>query len=280
MKLSLNQATTRPYGLPETAAAAAAAGIEHIGLWLEPVQQIGTAATRALLRDTGLTPTSMCRVGFVADKQGTALREALDATRHALDVCAEVGAPYLTFIAGGLTANDRSISNAELRIADALGELVPHAQQTGVKLALEPIHPLFVHDRSVVTTVRQGLRVVEELAVEHVGLLIDAWATFWDPELESSLADAGSAGRLFGYQINDFTLPLPLPENMNGRVMPGEGTIDLPGLTHSMIEAGYRDPIEVEVFNEELWRLPLEVIVARTVESFGYAIPGQTRQEG
>src|SRR5690606_9988059 len=126
--------------------------------------------------------------------------------RRALDVCAELKVPYLTFIAGGLLPQDRSIANAERRLAEALASLVPHAEQTGVQLALEPLHPLFVDDRSIITTVGQALRVVRDLPAAQVGLLIDAWATFWDPELEASLSAAGVAGRLSGYQINDFAL--------------------------------------------------------------------------
>lgn len=268
IQLSLNQATTRPYSLAETAEAAAAAGVSYMGLWLEPVAEIGVAETRRVLEATGITPTSMCRAGFVADKSGAALGKALDDTRRALDVSAETGAPYLTFIAGGLPAGDRSFTRAAGRVTDALAALVPHAAEVGVKLALEPLHPLFATDRSVITTVRQGLRTIEDLPAEHVGLLIDAWATFWDPELAAGLSEAGAAQRLLGYQINDFALPLPLPENMNGRGLPGSGEIDLVSLTEWMMAAGYRDPIEVEVFNEELWRQPLDVIVARTVESF------------
>lgn len=272
IELSLNQATTRPYPLVDTAQAASRAGVRHIGLWLDPVAELGVTRTRRLLADTGLGVSSMCRSGFVADQEGAGLDRALDDVRHALDLSAEVGSPFLTFIAGGLPAANRDIRRAEERVREALETLVPHAQAVGVRLALEPLHPLFVTGRSCVTSVGQALRVIEGLPVEAVGVLVDAYATFWDPDLAVSLAAAGP--RIAGYQVNDFALPLPVPENMNGRLLPGDGEIDLVSLTQDVFAAGYRGPVEVEVFNDDLWRLPLETIIARTVESFSRAVAG------
>ena len=277
-ELSLNQATTRGFGLIETAEAAANAGITQIGLWTGPVAEIGLARTQQLLADTGLGVSSVCRIGFVADKSGAELRAALDEVKEAIDLSAAVGSPMLTFIAGGLPADDRSISNAEARVTDALAALVPYARQAGVRLALEPLHPLFVGDRSMVTTVAQAHRVVRDLPSDAVGILVDAYATWWDPELAESLALAGE--RIAGFQVNDFALPLPLPENMNGRLFPGEGAIDLAPMVDAVLAAGYTDAIEVEIFNDEIWAMPLERIIARTVESYNQHVIGHLALQG
>ncbi len=266
VELSLNQATTRPYPLIETAEAAMRAGIRHIGLWIEPVEEIGLARTRRLLSDTGLSVSSVCRVGFLADKEGAELRAAMDGVKRALELSSEVGSPMLTLIAGGLPLHDPSIRSAENRLRGLLEELEPHARAAGVRLALEPLHPLFVQSRSVVTTISQALRVVEDFPVESVGVLIDAYATFWDPNFDDDVLAAGN--RIAGYQVSDFTLPLPVPENMNGRLFPGDGSLDLGALTSSVRRAGYAGPIEVEIFNEDIWRLPLQTIVDHTVDSF------------
>lgn len=270
LQLSLNQATTRPYALTDTAHAAANAGIRHIGLWIEPVLEFGIPATARLLEETGLRASSVCRVGFVADKEGQQLRTALDDVRRALDLSAAVGAASLTFIAGALPAAERDIRRAEGRVYDALQSLEGHARDAGVRLALEPVHPLFVTSRSAVTTIRQALRIVADLPADAVGILLDAYATFWDPDLHDSIREAGE--RIIGYQVNDFALPLPVPENMNGRLMPGEGEIDLPAMTRTVVKTGYREPIEVEVFNRDIWAQPLETIVARTVHTFESAV--------
>lgn len=266
VELSLNQATTRPYPLTETAEAAMQAGIRHIGLWIEPVEEIGIVRTRRLLADTGLSVSSVCRAGFLADKGGADLPAALEGVKRALELSREVGSPMLTLIAGGLPAHDRSIQHAEVRLRAAIEEVEPYARDAGVRLALEPLHPLFVGTRSIVTTIAQALRVTADFPADTVGLLIDAYATSWDSRFHDDVLAAGP--RIAGYQVSDFALPLPVPENMNGRLFPGDGEIDLAALTASIRHAGYSGPIEVEIFNEDIWKLPLETIIKRTVSSF------------
>ncbi|MFF2315275.1 sugar phosphate isomerase/epimerase family protein [Arthrobacter sp. NPDC058097] len=268
MKLCLNQATTMPYGLEETVKATAKAGIENIGLWVEPVEEAGISSVRRWLNESGLNATSMSRVGFLANKRGSELTAAYDSVRRALDTCAQLGVPTLAFVAGGLPEDDRSIRKAEGRVRDAFETLMPEIVQSGVKVMLEPIHPLFVNDRSVVTSVGQALRVLDGLPSENFGVLVDSWATFWDPDLEESLKRAGREDRLTGYQINDFTLPLPLPNNMNGRLMPGDGCIDLESMTRWVADTGYSGTVEVEVFNDDIWKLPLDEILQLTVASY------------
>jgi len=263
--LSLNQATTRGYSLPETIAAASTVGIRHVGLWIEPVEEIGLAATKTLLADAGLSVSSVCRVGFVADKQGAALGAALEATRRAIDLSAELGRPMVTFIAGGLPAGDKDISAAALRVRDALETLVPYATDAGVRLALEPIHPLFASDRSVVTTIDQALELISDLPADAVGVLIDTYATWWDPQVIPAIGRAGE--KIAGFQVSDFAVPLPA-ENMNGRLMMGEGCIDFRPLVMAAQTAGFTGAIEVEIFNDSLWAQPLATIIERTVSTF------------
>lgn len=264
-QLSMNQATTRGYSLPDTAEALSAAGISAIGLWIEPVDEIGIDETKTLLADNGLSVSSICRVGFVAGKHGTELAAAHDTTKRAIDMAAEVGSPMVTFIAGGLPAGDKNLPAAALRVRDSLEELVPYAQNAGVVLALEPIHPLFASDRSVVTTVAQALDLIADLPATAAGVLIDTYAVWWDPRILESLARAGE--RIAGFQVSDFGVPLSA-DNMNSRLMIGDGCIDFRTLVKAAQKAGYKGPIEAEIFNNELWTLPLNMIVHRTVEAF------------
>lgn len=268
--LSLNQATTRGYGLEETARAAADAGIEQIGLWIEPVQELGLAKTKKLLRETNLVVSSICRVGFVADKSGAELDKALNDTRAALELSAQLGAPALTFIPGGLPQGSVDIHAAQQRVRQSLELLVPDARKTGVRLAVEPLHPLFVEDRSVIASIAAANRLIADLPSDAVGLMIDAYANWWDSEFDAEITKA--AGRVAGFQINDFKLPLPLPELMNGRLFPGDGVIDLSGMYDSIRRSGYQGAIEIEIFNDDIWALDLKTIINRCVASFEKSI--------
>jgi len=153
-------------------------------------------------------------------------------------------------VVGGLPPGSRDLAGARRRVAEAIADLAPYAAERGVRLALEPLHPLFCADRSVLSTLDQALAVADEHRAEVVGVLVDAYHVWWDPALEDAVRRA--AGRIGGYQVCDWVLPLGA-DVLLARGMMGDGHIDLPGLTALVDAAGYQGDIEVEIFNAELW---------------------------
>ncbi|GAA1304928.1 sugar phosphate isomerase/epimerase family protein [Saccharothrix xinjiangensis] len=254
MKLSVNQATVKRASVPEVVDACARHGVEGVGLWREPVREHGLARTAELVRRAGLTVSSLCRGGFF-----TGADQRLDDNRRAIDEAAALGARCLVLVPGGVSGRDLAGSRA--RVADALGALAPYAAEAGVRLALEPMHPVFCADRGVVSTLAQAL----ELAGPHdgVGVVVDALHVWWDPALASSVAAAGPD--VLSYQVCDWITPLPA-DVLLGRGLPGDGHIDLVGLTSLVGAAGYTGFVEVEVFNEAVWELPAGDVVAELVK--------------
>lgn len=141
-----------------------------------------------------------------------------------------------------------------------MGDLVPIAHNHGVRLALEPMHPLFTADRGVLTTIGQSLDIAEQFEPEEVGVVIDTYHIWWDPDAHESIERAGHQGRISTYQICDWILPLTA-NTLNSRGLPGDGYIDFPTITRWVSEAGYTGPVEVEIFNENLWIQPVRQIV-------------------
>lgn len=238
-------------------------------MWVEPVAEARTAAVRSWLGDSGLTATSMSRVGFLTNKRGAELAAAYDAVRATLDMCVDLSIPTLSFVAGGLPADDRSIRHAEARVRDAFETLQPEIAASGGQVMLEPIHPLFGNDRSIVTTVGQALRIVDGLPVEQSA----SWSIRGSPSgIPSSRTRSPGPVPPGGHQINNFALPLPAPNNMRSRLQPGDGVIDLVAMTRAMFDAGFTGPVEVEIFDDEIWARPLEVILAQTVDAYDRVI--------
>ncbi|CAM5411710.1 hypothetical protein SFUMM280S_03941 [Streptomyces fumanus] len=154
-RFSINQMTVKQLTLPDLAAACRDLGVINVGLWREPVQEYGVAAAAKLVRDAGLTVTTLCRGGSLTATDPEARAAALADNRRAVDEAAALGTDTLVLVSGGLPPGERSLAAARERIADALAELAPYAGEHGVRLAIEPLHPMYAADRCVVSTLRR-----------------------------------------------------------------------------------------------------------------------------
>ncbi|MEU3219595.1 sugar phosphate isomerase/epimerase family protein [Streptomyces sp. NPDC006971] len=251
-RLSINQETIKQWSLPELAEGCARAGIDKVGLWRGPVQEYGVERTAALLADNGLTVTSLCRGGFFTAVDPAERALALDDNRAAIDEAAALSTDTLVLVSGGLPAGDKDLHGARERVADALGQLAPYAAERGVRLAIEPLHPMFASDRCVVSTLSQALDIAERFPADQVGVVVDTYHIWWDDQAAAQIARAGATGRVHSFQLADWITPLPAGVLL-GRGQLGDGSVDFRAF-RSLVEAtGFDGPIEVEIFNEALW---------------------------
>ena len=270
MKLSLNQATIKYADLATALRVTREAGIESIGLWREPVAEVGLAGAAAMVADSGLRVSSLCRGGFFTAADPARRRAALEDNRRAIEETATLAAagapgsaPVLVLVAGGLPDGDRDLPSARARAADAIAELVDDAAAAGVVLAIEPMHPIYAADRGVISTLGQALDVAERFPT--VGVVVDTFHVWWDPQLAEQVRRAGP--RIAAYQVCDWITPLPA-DALLARGMMGDGHVDFAPVTRLVAEAGYAGDIEVEIFNQSIWDAdPLDVAL-RTVKSF------------
>jgi len=277
-RLSINQATIKYAGLRTALDVTRRAGVEAIGLWREPVGEVGLSVAASMLTDSRLRFTTHCRGGFFTMPDGAARQASIDDNRVAIDetaALAAAGAPgstaVLVLVAGGLPEGSRDIVGARERVRDAIGELVPHAAAAGVTLALEPLHPMYATDRCVVSTLGQALDIAADFDADVVGAAVDTFHIFWDPDVLTQIARAGREGRIATYQVCDWKTPLPA-DVLLSRHYPGDGVIDLRGLTEAVIATGYDRDIEVEIFNADIWADEPDVVVRRTAEAFAESV--------
>jgi sugar phosphate isomerase/epimerase len=231
------------------------AGIPGIGLWRDRVQEIGADKAAKILRDRGLTVTSLCRGGFFTASDAEARRSARDDNRRAVAEAAAVGTDTLILVCGGLPNGSRDLPGARQMVTDAIAELAPYAHDHGVKLAIEPLHPMFCADRAVVSTLGQALDMADEIGADNVGAVVDTYHVWWDPQLYSQIERAGQADRIFSFQVCDWVVPLPA-DMLLGRGHVGDGHIDIPAIARAVIKAGYTGCVEVEIFNQQIWDAP------------------------
>jgi sugar phosphate isomerase/epimerase len=267
-RLSLNQATVKHLGLEDSVALCMRHDIPAIGLWRDRVTETGLARAAAAVRAAGLHVSSLCRGGFFTragrdDAEGlaTVRKDNLAAVREA----AELGADTLVLVCGGLVPGRRDLGMARRMVADAIGDLVPEAQRLGVRLGIEPLHPMFCADRSVICSVGEALDLALMFPASAVGLVVDTYNVWWDPGLASEIARA--AGRITSYQVCDWVLPLPT-DALLGRGHLGDGVIDFGPISAAVAAAGYEGYVEVEIFNAGVWDAPPDRTAAIVRERF------------
>ncbi|MET9439973.1 sugar phosphate isomerase/epimerase family protein [Streptomyces sp. NPDC006610] len=266
-RFSINQMTVKQLSLPDLAEACKELGVGNVGLWREPVQSYGVEATAKLVRDAGLAVTTLCRGGFLTAIDPEERAAALADNRRAVDEAAALGTDTLVLVSGGLPSGSRNLRSARERIADALAELGPYAEEHGVRLAIEPLHPMFASDRCVVSTLAQALDIAERFPAHQVGVTVDTYHIWWDDTAPLQIARAGAAGRIHTFQLADWTTPLP-EGVLNGRGQIGDGAIDMREWQSYVETAGYTGPIEVELFNEDLWARDGREVLAETAARF------------
>ncbi|MDQ0910394.1 sugar phosphate isomerase/epimerase [Streptomyces canus] len=266
-RFSINQMTVKQLSMPELVEACGQLGVFNVGLWREPVQTYGLEATAKLVRDAGLTVTTLCRGGFFTAIDPDERAAALDDNRRAVDEAATLGTDTLVLVSGGLPAGSKDLHGARERIADALSVLGPYAEEHGVKLAIEPLHPMYASDRCVVSTLTQALDLAERFPAQQVGVTVDTYHIWWDDNAPAQIARAGAGGRIHTFQLADWTTPLP-EGVLNGRGQIGDGSIDMREWQRYVEAAGYTGAIEVELFNDALWARDGREVLAETAERF------------
>ena len=258
-RLSLNQRTTAHWTLREAVDGAVAAGLPAIGLWREPVADVGVDVARRWVDDAGLRVSSLCRGGFFTASDPAARTAAHEDNLRAIDEAAALGTRALVLVPGGLPAGDKDLTGARARAAAAIAALVPHAVDRGVTLGIEPMNPIYAADRGVVSTLAQALDIAEAFAPDEVGVVVDTFHLWWEPDVHAQIARARE--RIVSYQVCDWITPLPA-DTLLARGMMGDGHVDFTAFTRAVAAAGYAGDVEVEIFHADVWAAPGDQVVA------------------
>ena len=246
-RLSFNQMTADPWTLEEAVSQCSRAGIKQIGVWRHKLG--GDAAkAAAMIRGEGLQVSSLCRGGWFSAPTAEERRRRVADNRVAIEEAAVLGAPVLVMVCG--PADGQTLSDARETVMDGLLEVLSDAEKAGVVLGIEPLHPMYAAERSVVVTLRQANDMVEQMASAAAGVVVDAFHVWWDPELMAQIKRAGR--KIVGFHVSDWAVPLP--GILMGRSMMGDGVIALREMRLAADAAGYDGPIEVEIFNDEIWK--------------------------
>ncbi len=256
-RLSIHTMTTKPWTLEQACASYAKAGVQGITVWRQHLAPYGAAKGRELLQTHGLTCTALCRGGFFPAVYQAGRDKAIEDNRQAIRDAHVLGAPQVVLVCGAVPG--LPLAEARKMVEDGIRAVEPEARAAGVTLAIEPLHPMYAADRSCITTLGEARRLCERINSRSVGIALDVFHVWWDPELEAEIAKARTW--TVGFHLCDWRAPLR--DMLNDRSLMGEGCIPLRRIRQLVREAGFTGWDEVEIFSDELWAGDQDALVGR-----------------
>jgi sugar phosphate isomerase/epimerase len=248
-RLCLHTMTTRPWNLEACIRNYAEAGIHGITIWRNVLENQDICHAATMLDDFGMQVVSLCRGGFFPSVSKENRRKAIDDNLQALEQAAALGAPLIVLVCGADPQQPLEKSRDQIR--EGILRILPEAKQTGIKLAIEPLHPMYAADRSAINTLRQANDLAQEINSSQVGVAIDVYHLWWDPDLRQEIIRCGENGKILAFHVSDWKVPTV--DFLNDRGLMGEGCIDIPAIRSWVESAGFRGFVEAEIFSEAWW---------------------------
>lgn len=248
-RLCLHTMTTRPWTIGECIRNYTGAGIQGITVWRNVLENKNLKDVKAQLDDFGMKVVSLCRGGFFPSVNTAIRQSAIDDNLFAIEQAAAIGAPLIVLVSGAERA--QSLEKSREQIKEGIIRILPAAKNAGIRLAIEPLHPMYAGDRSAVNTIRQANDMAEIINSEWVGLAVDVYHLWWDPDLEKEIQRCSAMKHLFAFHVCDWKVPTE--DFLNDRGLMGEGCINIPGIRSWVEGEGFMGYHEVEIFSNIYW---------------------------
>ncbi len=263
-RLCIHTVTTRPWSIEEAAANYAAAGLGGITVWRDSLDGHGPARVGQIIRDEGLEVVSLVRGGFFAAVDGADRQRAVDDNKRIIDEAAELGAPLIVLVCGATPEQPLAASRAQ--VSEGLEAVLPYAEAAGVKLGIEPLHPVYADSRSAVNTMAHANDLAEAFESPYLGVVVDVYHIWWDPTLEREIARCGENGNLFAFHICDWKSPTE--HILLDRGLMGEGCIPIRQIRSWVEATGFDGYVEVEIFSERYWSQNQHVFLQQIQDAY------------
>ncbi len=248
-RLCIHTITTKPWSIEEAAENYLASGVKGITVWRDSLNGRNPVKIGEKLHKDGIKVVSLCRGGFFPSASSKIRKMNIDENYKALDEAAAIGAPHVVLVCGADPEQSLELSRAQIR--EGIEKIIPRAEELGVKLAIEPLHPMYADTRSAINTLAQANDMAEQINSPVVGVAIDVYHLWWDPELKNEILRCGKNGNIMAFHICDWKFPVE--DILNDRGLMGEGCIDIKKISEWVDSAGFNGFQEVEVFSLKYW---------------------------
>lgn len=250
-KLCIHTITTKPWGIETCIKNYSKSGIHGISIWRNVLENKNLKEVRSLLSDYNMTVVSLCRGGFFPSIGLRKRVAAIDDNLFAIEQAAEVGAPLIVLVCGA--DQHQSLQKSREQIAEGIQKILPAAKSAGVKLAIEPLHPMYAGDRSAINSLKQANDMAAMINSEYVGVAVDVYHLWWDETLQTEIKRCAAQDCLSAFHICDWNVPTV--DFLNDRGLMGDGCINVPEIRGWVEESGFSGYHEVEIFSDKYWAI-------------------------
>ena len=248
-KLCIHTITTKPWSIEEAIDKYAAAGVKGITVWRQWLDGRDIAQTGQRIREAGLEVVSLCRGGFFPAVDAAERQKAIDDNLRAIDEAEALGAPLIVLVCGA--DPNQPLTESRKHIQDGIVTVLDHAKQANVKLAIEPLHPMYAAERSAVNDIATANDMCDAIDSPYVGVAVDVYHLWWDPRLQQEIERCGKANRIFAFHVCDWRSPTE--DMLNDRGLMGDGCIDIRQIRGWVEDNGFSGFNEVEIFSNRYW---------------------------
>jgi len=263
-KLSIHTITTKPWPIETAIDEFSKAGVKGITVWRDALNGRDIRQTGALARDSGLSIVSLCRGGFFPSTDVNKRKAAIDDNKRAIEEAAQLGAPLIVLVCGSDPGQPLEVSRQQIQ--DGIAAVLPDAKDANVKLAIEPLHPMYADTRSAINTLAQANDMAEALNSPFVGVAVDVYHLWWDPNLESEIKRCGRNNHLAAFHICDWSVPTK--DLLNDRGLMGDGCIPIKKIRGWVEETGFNGFNEVEIFSNHWWAQDQSQFLQKIIKAY------------
>jgi sugar phosphate isomerase/epimerase len=263
-RLCIHTITTKPWNIEEAAANYSSKGIKGITVWRDAIAGRNVRNTGEMLRQRGLNIVSLCRGGFFPSKDPIRRKAAIDDNLKAIDEASDLGTSLIVLVCGADPM--QSLEDSRKQIHEGISSILPRAKDAGIRLAIEPLHPMYADTRSAINTLAQANDMAESLNSPYAGVAVDVYHLWWDPKLKTEIERCGKNKKLMAFHVCDWKSPSL--DMLNDRGLMGEGCIPIKGIRSWIEAAGFNGFIEAEIFSNEYWKQDQSVFLNNIITSY------------
>jgi len=263
-KLCIHTITTKPLGFEDACARYAALGVKGISIWRDAVAGLDSKTVSDCLKKNDLSPVAYVRGGFFPALEAEKREAAIEDNIRMLQEASELEIPLLVLVCGA--EPKQSLQKSRDQIKEGIETLLPVARKYNVKMAIEPLHPMYADTRSAITSLKQANEMAEHFNDDLLGVAIDVYHLWFDDDLEAQIKRCGKNDNLYAYHICDWNVPTT--DFLLDRGLMGEGCIPLKQIRGWVEEAGFRGFNEVEIFSEKFWAEDQDEFLDKIVDAY------------